>query len=106
MLEAEKPRAVYLPRLPGTSRAGVDHRINASVSRWQKGYVKNRLARKCLERSIEFAEVFGKGISSQCSQCGAVGKRVLSFIRNKHGHHPHSQAHIAFVFPVFFRTVF
>jgi hypothetical protein len=75
MLEAEKPRAVYLPRLPGTSRAGVDHRINASVSRWQKGYVKNRLARKCLERSIEFAEVFGKGISSQCSGCGAEGEK-------------------------------
>lgn len=75
MLEAERPRTVYLPRLPGTSRAGVDGRINAGVSMWQKGYVKDRLSRKCQERSIVFVEVFGKGISSQCSGCGGAGEK-------------------------------
>lgn len=76
MLETEKPRVLYLPKLPGTSRAGVNKRINASVAMWQKGYVKGRLFQKCRERSIELKEVFGKGISSECSRCGSAGEKT------------------------------
>lgn len=76
MLETEKPWVLYLPKLPGTSRAGVNKRINASVAMWQKGYVKSRLIQKCRERSIELTEVFGKGISSECSQCGSEGEKA------------------------------
>lgn len=75
MLETEKPKVLYLPKLPGASRAGVNKRINTSVAMWQKGYVKSRLAQKCRERSIELVEVFGKGISSECSGCGSAGEK-------------------------------
>lgn len=75
MLETEKPGTLYIPKLPGTSRAGVNKRVNAGVSMWQKGFVKSRLAQKCRERSIELAEVFGKGISVECSGCGSEGRK-------------------------------
>lgn len=75
MLETEKPGTVYFPRLPGTSKAGVNKKVNAAVSMWQKGYIKSRLAQKCKERSVEFVEVFGKGISVTCSRCGAAGMK-------------------------------
>lgn len=73
MLETEKPGTVYFPKLPGVSKAGINKKVNAAVSMWQKGYVKSRLAQKCKERSVEFVEVFGKGISVTCSRCGAAG---------------------------------
>lgn len=73
MLETEKPGKIYIPRLPATTKAGVNKKVNAAVSMWQKGYVKSRLIQKCRERSVELAEVFGKGISTECSRCGAEG---------------------------------
>lgn len=81
MLETEKPGTVYIPGLPATSKAGKNKKINASVSMWQKSYVKSRLARKCRERSIELTEVFGKGISSQCCHCGGVGVKEGKIFR-------------------------
>lgn len=75
MLDTEKPGTVYFPKLPGVSKAGVNKKVNAAVSMWQKGYVKSRLSQKCKERSVEFVEVFGKGISTVCSNCGAAGRR-------------------------------
>lgn len=73
MLETEKPGTVYIPKLPPQSKAGYNRRLNAIVNMWQKGFIKSRLVRKCRERSIELVEVFGKGISSECSRCGADG---------------------------------
>lgn len=75
MLEAEKPKIIYIPKLPGTSKAGTNKKMNAMMNMWQKGYVKSRLARKCRERSIEFREVLGKGIGNECSRCGAAGEK-------------------------------
>lgn len=74
LLEQEKPKILYLPKLPGNSAAGYNKKINYSVSVWKKGLIRARLQQKCLEHSVEIAEVFGKGISSQCSRCGADGK--------------------------------
>ena len=70
-----------VPRLPVKSKAGHNRRVNATVSMWQKGFVKSRLAQKCRERSIELVEVFGKGISVECSRCGAEGIREGSLFR-------------------------
>jgi len=75
MLRTEKPAVVYLPKLPQSSKAGVNKKINSSVSMWQKGYVRNRLTQKCREQSIELIEVFGKDISNECSRCGAIGQK-------------------------------
>lgn len=75
MLETEKPGIIYLPKLPGAAKAGINKKINASVSMWQKGYVRSRLEQKCRERSVELVEVFGKSISVLCSHCGAEGTK-------------------------------
>lgn len=75
MLRTEKPGVIYLPKLPQSSKAGVNKKINSSVSMWQKGYVRNRLTQKCREQAIELIEVFGKDISNECSQCGATGQK-------------------------------
>lgn len=75
MLRTEKPCTIYIPKLPQSSRAGVNKKINSSVNMWQKGYVRNRLTQKCREQSIELVEVFGKNVSSECSQCGAAGQK-------------------------------
>ena len=75
MLRTEKPAVIYLPKLPQSSRAGINKKINSSVSMWQKGYVKKRLTQKCREQSIELQEVFGKNISNECSRCGAIGEK-------------------------------
>lgn len=75
MLETEKPGIIYVPKLPATAKGGVNRKVNATVSMWQKGYVKKRLIQKCRERSVELVEVFGKGISMECCRCGAEGMK-------------------------------
>lgn len=76
MLETEKPGTIYIPKLPPSSKAGVSREINHSVSMWQRGYVGERLAQKCRERSIGLVEVFGKAISTECSGCGNIGAKA------------------------------
>lgn len=75
LLETEKPGQIYIPKLPKTSRAGVNKTYNHAVSMWQKGYVKGRLAQKCQGQSIRLIEVWGKSISTECSRCGAAGTK-------------------------------
>lgn len=79
MLQTERPAVIYLPKLPQSSKAGINKKINNSVSMWQRGYVRNRLSQKCKEKSIELVEVFGKDISNECSQCGTIGKKTKDF---------------------------
>ena len=81
MLEAERPGTIYLPKLPAGSKAGYNRKVNATVNMWQKGFVKSRLAQKCRERSIRLVEVFGKGISVQCSRCGEDGVKEGEMFR-------------------------
>lgn len=76
MLRTERPAVIYLPKLPQSSKAGVNKKINNSVSMWQRGYVRDRLTQKCREQSIELVEVFGKDISNECSECGTIGKKT------------------------------
>lgn len=74
MLAEEKPKVIYLPKLPKNSKAEYNRKINYSVGIWKKGLIRERLRQKCLEHSVEIVEVFGKGISSECSRCGAGAK--------------------------------
>jgi len=76
LLETEKPKALYIPKLPQNSRAGINKTINYSVGMWQRGYVRKRLDLKCREQAIELVEVLGKDISRQCSNCGRVGVKT------------------------------
>ena len=68
----EKPRILYLPRLPRSMTGGVSKRINHYAALWQRGYIRKRLAQKCEEQSVELVEVWGKDISRECSRCGCI----------------------------------
>lgn len=72
-LHQEKPRIIYMAKLPKPQRGGYIPEINYQVAMWQRGYIRNRLIQKCREQSIEVVEVLGKDISRECSQCGAMG---------------------------------
>lgn len=74
MIEQEKPRIIFLPKLPGNSTAGHNRKINYSLGIWRKGFIRERLQQKCTQHAIELVEVFGKAISTECSNCGAVGR--------------------------------
>lgn len=75
LLRTEKPRIIYIVKLPRPQAAGDNRRVNGYVSMWQRGYVRKRLVQKCKEQSIELVEILGKGISGECSNCGREGKR-------------------------------
>lgn len=75
-IETEKPRTVYLPKLPKPQAGGISRHINYAVTMWQRGYIRRRLEQKCRQESVEIIEVFGRGISSECSSCGADGTKT------------------------------
>ncbi len=75
-LQIEKPRVIYIPKLPGPQAGGVNKTINYSVALWQRGYIRRRLYQKCREQSVEVEEVFAKDISRECSKCGASGTKA------------------------------
>lgn len=72
MIEIEKPKVIYLPKLPRNSGAGYNRKINYSVNVWKKGLIRERLKQKCVEHSIALVEVFAGAISTECSNCGAI----------------------------------
>lgn len=74
-LRTEKPATIYIPKLPPVQSGGKVKEINYAVSMWQRGYIRKRLLLKCGEQSVKVVEVFGKGISSECSRCGELGKK-------------------------------
>lgn len=74
MIAQERPCVIYVPRLPQSSTVGYNGKINYSVTVWKKGFVRERLAQKCRENSIELVEVPAKTIGTECSGCGALGK--------------------------------
>lgn len=74
-LQTEKPKVIYLPKLPKPQAGGPVKRMNHLASTWQRGYIRKRLTQKCREQSVELVEVFGKDISRECSVCGSIGER-------------------------------
>lgn len=72
----EKPKILYLPKLPGPSINSTNKKINHSVTLWQRGYIRSRLEQKCREQSVKIVEVLGKDISNVCSVCGSFGQKV------------------------------
>lgn len=72
----EKPKILYLPKLPGPSINSTSKKINYSVTLWQRGYIRGRLEQKCREQSVKVVEVLGKDISNVCSLCGSYGQKA------------------------------
>lgn len=83
MFEDEKPSRIYMAKLPQNSGNGAE--TSSYLLRvWKKGYVTERLQWKCRQNDIEVIEVLGKGLSVECSACGAFceikpGNRYGSF---------------------------
>ena len=75
-LEKERPKTIYIVKLPKPQAGGHNKKINYSVARWQRGYIRKRLEQKCRDQSVEIVEVLGKDISNECSRCGAIGRKV------------------------------
>lgn len=75
-LKKEKPRVIYMAKLPKPHAGGKNKRLNHLMSQWQRGYIRNRLTQKCREQSIEIKEVLGKDISNECSNCGEIGRKA------------------------------
>lgn len=73
MFAQEKPAKIYMARLPqnagGRNGAGAGGTL---LQVWKKGYVIERLRWKCRQNGIEIVEVLGKGLSAECSMCGAL----------------------------------
>ena len=74
-LRMERPKVVYLPKLPRPGAGGPLKRMNHLASTWQRGYIKKRLALKCEEQAVKLIEVMGKDISRECSACGSIGEK-------------------------------
>lgn len=74
-LKTEKPKTIYIVKLPKPQAGGKNKKINYSVSQWQRGYIRKRMEQKCREQSVEIVEVLGKDISNECSKCGAAGRK-------------------------------
>ncbi len=73
MLAEEKPAKIYMAKLPQNSGGNAD--TGQYLLRvWKKGYVTERLRWKCRKNAIEIIEVLGKGLSAECSECGALCK--------------------------------
>ena len=75
-LRDEKPKVVYIVKLPKPQAGGYNKKINYTVGQWQRGYIRKRLMQKCKEQSVEIVEVLGKDISNECSECGAIGTKA------------------------------
>lgn len=71
----EKPETVYIVKLPKPQAGGKNKKINYSMTHWQRGYIRKRLAQKCREQSVELVQVLGKDISRECSNCGGMGSK-------------------------------
>ena len=80
-LAVEKPKIIYIVKFPKPQAGGHNKNINYTVSQWQRGYIRKRLIQKCKERSVKIAEVLGKDISNECSECGAIGTKAEGMFR-------------------------
>lgn len=69
----EKPKVVYIVKLPKPQAQIGNKRGNHYLSMWQRGYIRKRLLQKCVENSVDIIEVLGKDISRECSVCGGMG---------------------------------
>jgi len=74
MLKEEKPRAIYMAKLPRNPSMAMKGTGDTYFLRlWKKGFVTERIQWKCQNSGIRITEVIGKGISSDCSACGQKG---------------------------------
>lgn len=84
-IRQERPKLIYVPKLPGYHTGGNSGKVNNFMALWKRGYIRDRMLQKCMENSVEMIEVFGRDISNECSQCGAVAGRTDQRMRKEKG---------------------
>lgn len=76
MFREEKPRKIVITKpVTRNKTAHYSKTVNRRLARSFGGYIRERLAYKCLINSIELDTINAKGTGSICSYCGAEGKR-------------------------------
>ena len=74
MLDNEKPKAVYMAKLPRNSGMPMKGTGDTYfLKMWKKGFVTERIQWKCQKNGVQIIEVIGKGIGTECSVCGKKG---------------------------------
>lgn len=77
MLETEKPGTVVITKPVTINKTKFHYKAsNRKLTEGARGYVRKRLAQKCLEHDIQLTEINSKGTGITCSSCGAEGKRL------------------------------
>jgi len=84
MLEQEKPKVIYMVKLPRNAGMSVKGTGNTYFLKlWKKGVLTERINWKCQGNGVKIIEVMGKGISTECSACGQKG-----YIKGENFHCP------------------
>ncbi len=88
LLREEKPGKIVITKPVVKNREFFNSpAANRTLSRRYEGYIRDRLAFKCMQNSVELIEINSKGTGSSCCMCGAEGERtVAGFVCNVCGY--------------------
>ena len=77
MLQKEKPGTVVVEDLSWVSKSKkyINKKLRNELSKWDKGYIKERLEFKCYEKEIKVVEVNPAYTSQICHKCNKIGNR-------------------------------
>ena len=77
MFREEKPEKIVITRPVTKNRAkNYSKALNRKMTRSFRGYIRDQIAFKCRQNTVELVEISSKGTGSVCSSCGSEGKRV------------------------------
>jgi len=86
MINVEKPTEIVIEQLNFTSRKSYIKNINRKLSRWIKGYIRERLEYLCQYYDINITYINPAYTSRVCNICGSFGERDGDiFTCPKHG---------------------
>ena len=77
MLQKEKPGTIIVEDLSWVSKSKkyINKKLRNELSRWDKGYIRERLEFKCYEKGINIIEVNPAYTSQICHKCNKIGNR-------------------------------
>ena len=89
MFREEKPEKIVITRPIMKNRAkNYSKALNRKMTRSFRGYIRDQIAFKCRQNTVELVEISSKGTGSVCSSCGSEGKHVKAeFICEACGYH-------------------
>lgn len=70
LIETEKPKIIYIPKLPQNTRLVYGKNINYKLLTWQRSMIYDSIEKKCQQNAIELVWVLAEGTAKTCSRCG------------------------------------